>query len=70
MEKKRRIMRVSNAHGIKVKRMCASCQYRIVDINGDRFCALSQLKVGQRDVCRKWEMSEGMRKAGEVRSEK
>ena len=64
MEKIRRIRSVRNTHGIKIKRMCATCQYRIVDINGDRFCALSQLKVGQRDVCQKWKMSDGMMNAG------
>ena len=44
MEKKR-IMSQRNKHGIKVRKMCASCLYKTVDNEGVRICEEMQLKV-------------------------
>ena len=34
-----------NRHGIKVRKMCASCLYKTVDNEGVRICEEMQLKV-------------------------
>ena len=58
---KRRIMSQRNRHGIKVRKMCASCLYKTVDNEGVR---IWQLKVEQQFVCKKWVMSDGLKNAG------
>ena len=55
---------VRNAHGVKVKRCCASCQHKCIESDGTRVCALMMLKVQQRFKCKKWQMSDGMKNAG------
>ena len=55
---------VSNTFGIKVKRICASCQHKCIQKDGTRFCANMMLKVEQKFVCKQWEMSDGMKNAG------
>ena len=55
---------VTNMFGIKVKRMCASCQHKCIQKDGTRFCANMMLKVEQKFVCNQWEMSDGMKNAG------
>ena len=59
-----RITSVRNAQGIKVKRCCASCQHKCIEINGTRICALTMQKVQQKYKCKQWEMSDGMKNAG------
>ena len=61
-----RITSVRNAHGLKVKKCCASCQYKCIEADGTRVCQLMQLKVQQRFKCKKWEMAEGMENAGKI----
>lgn len=64
MEKVKKIVSVRNAHGVKVKRCCASCQNKEIDLEGNRICKLMQLKVEQKFRCKDWQMSDGMRNAG------
>lgn len=59
-----RITSVRNAHGVKVKRCCASCEHKCIDKGGARVCAQMMLKVEQKFKCKQWEMSEGMKNAG------
>ena len=59
-----RITSVRNAHGVKVKRCCASCQHKCIEKDGTRFCALMMLKVEQRFKCKQWQMSDGLKNAG------
>ena len=58
------IRSVRNAHGVKVKRCCASCQHKCIESDGTRICALMMLKVQQKFKCKKWQMSDGMKNAG------
>ena len=55
---------VENDNHVKVKRICASCQHREILDDGTRICATMQLKVKQKFVCPKWEMSDGLENAG------
>ena len=64
MTQKIRITSVRNAHGVKVKRCCASCQHKCIDSEGTRFCAQMMLKVEQKFKCKQWQMSDGMKNAG------
>ena len=59
-----RITSVRNAHGVKVKRCCASCQHKCIDSEGTRFCAQLMLKVEQKFKCKQWQMSDGLKNAG------
>ena len=59
-----RITSVRNAHGVKVKRCCASCQHKCIETDGTRVCAQMMLKVEQKFKCKKWQMSDGMKNAG------
>ena len=58
------IRSVRNAHGVKVKRCCASCQHKCVENNGTRFCALKMMVVEQKFKCKQWQMSDGLKNAG------
>lgn len=62
--KKTRITSMRNDHYINVRKMCASCHHKTVDIEGERICELMQQKVQQRFKCRKWQMSDPMRNVG------
>jgi hypothetical protein len=64
MAQKTRITSVRNAHGVKVKRCCASCQHKCIDSEGTRFCAQMMLKVEQKFKCKQWQMSDGLKNAG------
>ena len=64
MTQKTRITSVRNAHGVKVKRCCASCQHKCIDSEGTRFCAQMMLKVEQKFKCKQWQMSDGLKNAG------
>ncbi len=59
-----RITSVRNAHGVKVKRCCASCQHKCVEADGTRVCALKMMVVEQKFKCKQWQMSDGMKNAG------
>ena len=64
MDKVIRIMSVRNAHGVKVKRCCASCQHKCIETDGTRVCAQMMIKVQQKFKCKKWQMSDGLKNAG------
>ena len=64
MTQKIRITSVRNAHGVKVKRCCASCQHKCIKNDGTRFCALKMMMVEQKFKCKQWQMSDGMKNAG------
>ena len=66
MVKEIRITSVRNAHGVKVKRCCASCEHKCIEKDGTRVCAQMMIKVPQDFVCPKWQMSEGLRNAGRI----
>lgn len=59
-----RINRVRNDRGVKVKKCCASCEYKDVDKDGNRVCRLMQILRNAKDKCPNWEMSQGLRNAG------
>ena len=59
MAKEIRITSVRNAHGVKVKRCCASCQHKCIETDGTRVCAQMKIKVEQRFKCKQWLMSDG-----------
>ena len=59
-----RITSVRNAHGVKVKRCCASCQHKCIEVDGTRVCALMMLTVQQKFKCKRWQMADGLRNAG------
>ena len=58
-----RITSVRNAHGVKVKRCCASCQHKCIETDGTRVCAAMMIKVEQKFKCKQWQMSDGMKNA-------
>ena len=64
MAKEIRITSVRNAHGVKVKRCCASCQHKCIEKDGTRVCAQMMIKVEQRFKCKQWLMSDGLKNAG------
>ena len=68
-ENKQRILYVRNEHGIVMKRICASCQHRVIDRTGKRVCGLTKHEVEQKHRCRRWQMSDGMKNAGRVKNE-
>ena len=59
-----RITSVRNAHGVKVKRCCASCQHKCIETDGTRVCAQMMIKVEQKFKCKQWQMSDGLKNAG------
>lgn len=59
-----RTVRVVNRHHIKVKKCCASCQFKDIDQEGNRICTSMELKVESSFRCPLWQMSEGMQNAG------
>ena len=59
-----RIISVRNAHGIKVKRCCASCQHKCIETDGTRVCAQMMIMVGQKFRCKQWQMADGLKNAG------
>lgn len=64
MTKRTRTVWVKNEHHIKVRKCCASCQYKEIQNDGTRVCTLMQLIMGQRDKCKNWQMSDALRNAG------
>ena len=61
---KMKITSVRNVYGVKVKRCCASCQHRCVELDGTRVCALTMTTVEQKFRCKQWQMRDGLQKAG------
>ena len=59
-----KITSVRNAHGVKVKRCCASCQHKCIESDGTRICAQMMIKVEQKFKCKQWQMSDGVKNAG------
>ena len=59
-----RLHSCKNAHGVKVKRCCASCQHKCIEKDGSRVCAQMMIKVEQKFKCKQWQMSDGMKNAG------
>ncbi|MCR4582759.1 MAG: hypothetical protein K5764_04305 [Prevotella sp.] len=55
---------VVNAYGIRVRRWCASCGYKVVENDGTRTCRKMNLKVDQAFVCGKWRLSYDLQQAG------
>ena len=53
-----------NMYRVCVRKCCASCQHREIQDDGTRICTMMQLKVKRKFVCQKWEMSDGLKKAG------
>ena len=53
-----------NKYHIRVRRWCASCEYKEVENDGTRVCSRMQLKVPQSFVCPKWQMNDGLKNAG------
>ena len=64
MTQKIRITSVRNSHGCKIKKCCASCQYKCIEGDGTRICATLMLKVEQKFKCKQWQMSDGLMNAG------
>lgn len=58
-----RIKRTMNKYGVRVKRCCASCQHKLINDEGERYCNLRDIVVGQMDKCRKWAIN-GLENAG------
>ena len=61
---KMRIKCVRNAQGVKVKKCCASCQHKCIELDGTRVCSLTMKQVEQKFKCKQWQMSDGLTKAG------
>ena len=59
-----KITSVSNAYGFKIKRWCASCQHKCIEKDGTRLCSQIMLRVQQKFVCKQWQMSDSLKKAG------
>ena len=55
---------VVNMYRVRVRKWCGSCQRKEVLNDGTRICTGMQLSVPQDFVCPKWQMSDGLKKAG------
>ena len=53
-----------NARGIRVRKICASCQFRCIEDDGTRSCQRTNQPVDQCDRCKLWQMSQGTKNAG------
>lgn len=60
----KKIKMVRNEHGIKVCKICASCQHKKVENDGSRTCQLMELKVEQKFKCPKWKPAGHFAQAG------
>lgn len=58
------IQSTTNAHGIKIKVWCASCNHKCIDRDGIRICTLKNQIVAQRHLCRKWLLSSALKRVG------
>ena len=48
----------------RIKKCCASCQYKMIENDGSRVCQLMQIVVKQQMKCPKWDMAEGLVNTG------
>ena len=55
---------VLNIYHIKVKKICASCIYKECMGDGTRVCQKMGLKVEQKFVCSKWQISDSLKNVG------
>ena len=53
-----------NTFNQRVKVQCASCLHKLINNDGTRECSLMQILVKQHDCCQKWELMEGLDRAG------
>ncbi len=53
-----------NQFGIVYKKCCASCALKKYSYDGKRLCSLNNKVVRALHICRKWQMSEGLKNAG------
>ena len=53
-----------NQYGIPFKRCCASCALKKYKYDGKRYCKLNNEKVAAQNVCKHWQMMEGLQNAG------
>ena len=53
-----------NQFGIAYKRCCASCGLKKYKCDGKRLCSLNDKEVKALNVCKKWQLSEGLKNAG------
>jgi len=63
MMKDEEVRMVVNAHGIKIKVGCMSCQHRKI-FEGVRQCGITDIEVESTEVCDCWQLSDGMKNAG------
>lgn len=59
-----KIMSVRNMYGVKVKKCCASCAFKVYNPDGIRLCGLDKKEVEARFRCKNWQMTDGLKKAG------
>ena len=65
IEERKKTISVRNVRGVKVRKCCASCAFKDYDSEGERICKrCGGVKVGARDCCKLWQMSDGMKNAG------
>ena len=55
---------IMNAHCIEIKVCCASCAHRLVSLLGERVCGQLRQHVASNEYCMRYELSEGMARAG------
>ena len=53
-----------NMYRVRVRKCCGSCQCKEVLDDGTRICTKHDEVVGNRDKCKLWVMSDGMKNAG------
>jgi hypothetical protein len=53
-----------NQFGIVYKKCCASCALKKYSYDGKRLCSLNNKVIRALHICRKWQMSEGLKNAG------
>ena len=63
MNKAKEIKMAKNLYGHQVRQWCGSCGYKQVENDGTRVCQLMNIKVSQRMVCPRWQMSDGLKNA-------
>ena len=62
---KKRTVYERNRFGVKVKKCCASCQHKCINLDGTRLCVLMDLIVPPDLRCPKWDIHEGLLHVGE-----
>lgn len=57
-----------NTNKPEIKRCCASCQHKQINENGTRMCNVMGHAVKKQFKCRRWQLSEGLKKWQEATS--